>query len=212
MKPGYGPTLGRLLAPRWHAARPLVRGLVIAAGVGALAAIGALVLTLENATYSHGGPLPFSFAYRGLYKTTPDPGGYVRVARRHADGTLRDSFAVAPLRLPAYTIEPSAELPLYAAHYVEEIRRREPGFELRGEGKTKVNGMSNAYNVFYTTLEHGRELFGRDVLLLPERHTPREGVAIQMLSSSLSGPLKDSPIELAQSGILLRPLKSFSFG
>ena len=35
MKPEYGPTLGRLLSPRWRAASPLVRWAVIAAGCGA---------------------------------------------------------------------------------------------------------------------------------------------------------------------------------
>ena len=34
MKPEYGPTLGRLLSPRWRAASPTLRGLVIAAGLG----------------------------------------------------------------------------------------------------------------------------------------------------------------------------------
>ena len=50
IKPQYGPTLGQLLSPRWRAASPLARRLVIASGVGLLlvAALGA-VLTLENA-------------------------------------------------------------------------------------------------------------------------------------------------------------------
>ena len=51
MKPEYGPTLGRLLSPRWRAASPLARGAVIAAGVGAAGAGRRRVaLTLENAT------------------------------------------------------------------------------------------------------------------------------------------------------------------
>ena len=36
LKPQYGPTLGTLLAPRWHAAPRAVRVLVRAAGVGLL--------------------------------------------------------------------------------------------------------------------------------------------------------------------------------
>ena len=39
LKPEYGPTLGRLLAPRWHAASRLVQALVIVAGVGLLALV-----------------------------------------------------------------------------------------------------------------------------------------------------------------------------
>src|SRR5271155_4477648 len=114
MKPQYGPTLGQLLAPRWHGASPLVRRLVIAAGVAVLALVIGAGLTLENAQFSHGGRVPCGFSYRGLYRVAPDPGGYVKVQRRRADGRLEDSFAVDPLRLPAYSGELSGELPIYA--------------------------------------------------------------------------------------------------
>ncbi len=33
IKPQYGPTLGRLLSPRWRAASPLLRGVAIAGAV-----------------------------------------------------------------------------------------------------------------------------------------------------------------------------------
>src|SRR5271169_5423182 len=103
MKPQYGPTLGQLLSPRWHAASALARRATIAAGVGLLALLIAATLTLVNPTFSRGGPVPFSFSYRGLYRVTPSPGSYVEVQRRSSSGALEDSFAVRPLRLPAYT-------------------------------------------------------------------------------------------------------------
>ena len=71
-----------------------------------------------NASYSHGGRVPFGFSYRGLYRVAPEPGGYVKVERRHADGTVRDSFAVGPLRLAPYSGELMGEMPLYAAGYI----------------------------------------------------------------------------------------------
>src|ERR1039458_670620 len=114
MKPQYGPTLGRLLSPRWRAAPALVRWVVIAAGVALLALFVAAVLTLENASCSHGGRVPFSFSYRGLYRVAANPGGYVKVQRHRSDGVLEDSFAVAPLVLPPYSGSLSGELPLYA--------------------------------------------------------------------------------------------------
>jgi hypothetical protein len=98
LKPQYGPTLGRLLAPRWRSAASTVRVLVIAAGVGLLALMVALVLNLLNATYSHAGAVPFSFEYRSLYMTAPNPGGYVKVARR-SGVKLEDSYAVAPIAI-----------------------------------------------------------------------------------------------------------------
>ncbi|MEA2313703.1 MAG: hypothetical protein QOI03_395 [Solirubrobacteraceae bacterium] len=212
MKSEYGPTLGRLLAPRWHGASALVRGAITALGVLVLAAVIAAVLTLENAHFSHGGRVPFSFSYRGLWRTAAQPGEFVRLARRHADGTLADSFAVGPLSLPPYSGSLSAELPLYAAGYIRGLRGRYQGFSLRGEGKTKVNGMISAYDVFYAVPVEGRTLYGRDIMLLPERPGAREGVEISMLSTPGKSPGFRSAIEVALTGELLRPLKTFSFG
>ncbi len=79
MKSQYGPTLGQLLSPRWRAASPLARGLVIAACVGLLALLVGAGLTLENSTYSHGGRVPFSFSYRNLFRVKPDPGEFVKM-------------------------------------------------------------------------------------------------------------------------------------
>src|SRR6185312_6392450 len=102
LKPQYGPTLGTLLAPRWHAAAPVWRAIAIVAGVVVLALALVVGLNLLDARYAHGGPVPFSFEYKGLYRTAPDPGGYVRVARSSAGGR-EDSYAVAPMDLGAYT-------------------------------------------------------------------------------------------------------------
>ena len=209
MKPDYGPTLGQLLAPRWHTATPLVRRTAIAAGIALLAAIVAAVLSLENASFSHGGRVPFSFSYRGLYRTTPDAGGFVRVARRHSDGTLRDSFAVGPLLLPPYTGGVAGELPVYAASYIAELSRRYDGFMLRGEGRAKVNSLP-AYTVFYTFVLQGRRMYGRDALLVAERPGAREGVDIVMWTRALKASKLSSPLEIGGSGILQRPLKSFT--
>ena len=144
MKPEYGPTLGRLLAPRWHAATRLARVAVVLAGVGFLAALAAIGLTLANATYSHGGPVPFSFSYRDLYRVAPDPGGYVKVQGRWPDGALKYSYAVDPLTLPAYSGELGAEMPLYATSFIHTLSGRYLGFELRGEGKTRISNTLTA--------------------------------------------------------------------
>jgi hypothetical protein len=211
MKPEYGPTLGRLLAPRWHAASRATRAAVTALGVALLAGAVALTLTLLNPTYSHGGRVPFGFSYRGLYRVVPDPGGYFKAQKRGRGGVLDYSFAVAPLRLPPYAGELSAELPLYANTYIEALRRRYPGFRLRGEGKTKVNTVP-AYDVLYDALVEGRVMYGRDILLVPERRGAREGVAIAMLTAPGVSRQIEGPMEVASTGVLLRPLRSFSIG
>ena len=209
LKSQYGPTLGRLLAPRWHAAGRVVRGTVIASGIGLVAlAIGAF-LTLEPARISYGGATPFHFSYRGLYRTAPAPGGYVQVQRRRTDG-WRTPSRLRRRRLPPYAGGLSGELPLYASSYIRGLSEEYRGFVLRGEGKTRVNTVP-AYNVFYTVTLQGREMYGRDVLLLPERQGVRNGVAIEMLSSPTANSQVISPLEVASAGVLERPLKTFTF-
>jgi hypothetical protein len=212
MKPEYGPTLGRLLAPRWHAASRSMRALVIAAVLALTVLVVGGALALLNATFTHGGRVPFSFSYRGLYRTRPDPGGYVKVQSRWPDGALKYSFAINPLRLPAYSGEQSGELPLYAASFVRALAARTPGFELRGEGKTRVNSGLVGYEILYTAEVEGRPMYGRDVLLLPPHRGARDGVYAVMLTSPGASTQVTSPLEVGSTGVLLRPLKTFSFG
>jgi hypothetical protein len=211
MRAEYGPTLGRLLAPHWRAAPRLLRAGVIAAGVTLVAIAVALVLTLENAHYSQGGRVPFSFSYRGLYRVASDPGGFVKIEGRYRDGSLKYSYAVAPLELPPYSGSVSGELPVYAALYTVELRRRYPDLVLRGEGKTRVNTVPG-YQVLYTAGIEGHRMLGRDVLLLPPREGVRAGVAIEMLTSPTASAQIKAPSEVASTGVLLRPLKTFTFG
>jgi hypothetical protein len=212
MKAEYGPTLGQLLAPRWHAASRFVRAAVIASAVALVALVIGAALTLENAKYSHGSPVPFGFSYRGLDKVAPDPGGYVKVQSRSADGTLKYSFAADPLTIPPYVGNVSAALPIYASGYIARLRARSHGFVLRGEGKTRVNSNLTGYQIVYVRDVEGRPMFGRDVLLLPQKPGAREGVAIVMLAATNASANVESPAEIASGGPLLRPLKTFAFG
>ncbi len=212
MKPEYGPTLGRLLAPRWRAASRLARAAAIMAGVAVLAALVAAALTLENASYSRGGRVPFSFSYRDLYRTAPDPGGYVRVVSRWPDGELKYSFAVDPLLLPAYSGELTAEMPLFATGFIHSFARGYRDFELRGEGKTKISNTLTGYGVLFTTQVEGQTMYGRAVLLLPPRARAREGVVAVMLTASNASTQIVSPVEVGTTGVLLKPMKSFAFG
>jgi hypothetical protein len=211
IKPEYGPTLGRLLEPRWRRASAFVRGVVIAACAAVVAIAVVAVLELEPTSYSHGGRLPFSFTYRGLYRTSPEPGGYVRIVARYADGSLKYSYAVNPLTIPPYSGQLSGALPVYASAYGDRLPARFPGFVRRGEGKTRVNKVP-AYQVLFETRIDGREMYGRNVLLLPEREGAREGVEIVMLTAvGATSEVKEAS-EVASGGTLLRPLKTFSFG
>jgi hypothetical protein len=211
IKPEYGPTLGRLLSPRWRAASPLARGLVRAGVLGLIALLIGIFMTLENAHYSQGGSTPFGFSYRGLYRVAPERGQYVKLERRRSNGRLEDSYAVEPLALPPYAGGQTGELALYAAHYIGRLRASDRDFVLRGEGKTRVNAVP-AYQVVYTTTVGGQEMYGRNVLLLPQKPRARRGVKIVMLTSPTANAQVTSPLEVASEGVLLRPLKTFTLG
>src|ERR1700722_7758029 len=149
LKPQYGPTLGTLLAPRWRAARRLWRALTVGASGAIFALVGYVALNLLDASYSHGAPVPFSFKYKGLYKITPDPGGYVKVTRG-SGRRLQDSYAVAPLRLRAYKGNGRGDLPVAAAAYVQTLAHRFVGFRFEGEGKTRISSTLGGYEVLYS--------------------------------------------------------------
>jgi hypothetical protein len=209
VKPQYGPTLGRLLSPRWRAASALARAVVIAGGVVLVVVLAAAALALLNPTYTRGGRVPFHFDYRDLYRAAPGPGEFVKVQRLRANGRVRDSFAVGPLRLPAYTGELSAELPLYTTGLIERLSRAYQSFALRGEGKSTVNGVP-AYNVYFSARREGQTMYGREVLLLPERRGAREGIQITLLTVPSSSTR--SPLEVASVGVLAEALKSLTLG
>jgi hypothetical protein len=185
---------------------------VVAAGVALMVAIVALALTLENSSYSHGGAVPFSFSYRDLYRVAPDGGGFVKVQSHSPDGALKYSFAVDPVRVPRYSGELLAALPMFASGYIRTIAGRYQDFALRGEGKARVNVNLTGYEVLYTAEVDGTKVLGRDVLLFPARSGAREGVDIVMLTATTATKQIVYPQEVATTGVLLRPLKSFAFG
>lgn len=207
LKPEHGPTLGRLLEPRWRAASRTARALSIAGGIVLFVGAVALVLALLDATYSHGGRAPFSFKYKGLYRVAPQDGGYVRVARS-SGGRLGASFEVAPLHIASYSGSITGELPLAAYAYERTLARRFPGVRFEGEGKTRISSTLAGYEVLYSVPTGGQTLYGRDVMLLPGAAGARDGVVIEMLSSE--PPTISKPV--ASSGVLERPLKTFTFG
>lgn len=222
LKAQYGPTLVELVAPRWR--RASIRSRWIAAiGVAVLAgAILAAVLTLQSATISHGGPVPFSFAYKGLDKAPPESGAYVRVERL-AHGRLEDSFSVAPLALPTYGGNVTGEYPLYASAYIRSLAARYERFRLVAEGPVRTSAFGSweelppstiyyhvpTYTIAYTALVQGHAFYGREIWLVPNRRGARAGVDIRMLTAASAHV---SPLSVGTSGILSRPMRTFTLG
>ena len=153
--------------------------------------------------------MPFSFSYRSLYRSAPEPGGIVKIRRLDSHGRLKDSFAVAPLELPPYTGKSQGELPVFATAYIHELQRRDTDFVLYGEGYERINTVPS-YDVFYTAKVEGRLMFGRDALLVAQRRGQRAGVRITMLTTPTANRDVTSPLEVATTGVLLRPYKTFT--
>jgi hypothetical protein len=229
VRPGFGPTLPALAARRWRGWGPGARAGAIVA-TAAIATVVALIATrVQAASYSRGGAVPFSFSYRGLVRTAPEAGGYVRVLRR-AHGHLDASFAVAPLALPSYTGSVTGVLPLHAEHVVRTLEARYPGFALVGEGPVRTDAFGAweelppttiyyhvpTYTISFTAILEGRPVVGRQVWLVPARRGAREGVAITMLAAQrASAPGRapaSSALSLGTTGVLARPLRTFAIG
>ncbi len=217
LKSEYGPTLGELLAPRWRRASAGVRFLWAGAAALLVAAIAGAALALASPTVSHGGPVPFSFSYAGLHRTSPAPGGYAKV-QRVVGGRLEDSFAVQPLLLPPYHGALGSALAMYATGYIQRLAAArlpgQSGFVLRGQGSTQIDAVSSyaTYNVFYTTTVQGREMYGRNVLLLADLPGARRGVEIAMLTTVAGNHQVTSPLDVGVKGALEEPLGTFSLG
>jgi hypothetical protein len=225
LKPQYGPTLGQLVAPRWRRARPRTRWLVALGGVAIAGIIIGLVMALEGATISGGARVPFSFSYKGLDRTAPEAGGWARV-QRVSDGRLEDSFAVAPLRLPAYSGSVTGEFPLYASGYIRALAAHYPRFALVGEGPVRTSAFGSweelppstiyyhvpTYTIAFTALVGGRPMDGREVWLVPDRRGAREGVDIRMLTAASASGHAISPLSVGTVGVLSRPMRTFSLG
>ncbi|HXB64752.1 MAG TPA: hypothetical protein VNV42_07750 [Solirubrobacteraceae bacterium] len=215
LKSEYGPTLGQLLAPRWRRASWLSRALSLGAAALAVAAIAGAALTLLSPTVSHAGSVGFSFDYGGLHRTSPNPGGWAKVGRT-VGGRFEDSFAVAPLELPPYRGALGAALAMYAAEYIPRLAAAhvegQRGFTLRGQGSTQIDevGSYATYNVFYSTTVEDRRMYGRNVLLLPDREGARRGVEIAMLTAVAGNRQVTSPLDVGVKGTLEEPLSTFA--
>jgi hypothetical protein len=209
LKSGYGPTLSELLAPRWRRVPLLLRGLVLLICVGLVVVVVGAALTLQDARISYSGPVAFHFNYKHLYRTAPEPGGYVKVSRRK-HGLLEDSFAVEPLLLPSYEGSLTGELPLFATRYIRELATRYQGFVFEGEGKSRVNTVPG-YNIFYLARIEGQRVFGRDVLLLPETPGALRGVVIVMHTTPHANSEVKTVQEVATAGVLQAALHTFTF-
>jgi hypothetical protein len=210
VKPEFRPTLPQLLGPRLRAS------LAARLAVAALAALvaGALVWALFFAGYDQivvREPLTFNL-YRAdaLKRLDPRPGELLRLESRRGDLFLQ-SYVVRPLRLAPYRGEPGGAMPLRAERLLAARRGRVPDFELLLEGRARI-GDDPGYELLWRgrLTPGGRRVFGRDVLVLPDRRGVRDGVLIELRATPASGVV--TAADLGYIGPSKVALRSFRFG
>lgn len=224
LKAEYGPTLGTLIAERWRRLGTTMRRSLLALGALAAVACVALLLSVQSPRYSHGGPVPFSFSYKGMQRVAPEAGGYVRV-ERSAGGRLVESFAVAPLAIPPYRGSVGAAFPLAAAANISQLGSRFQAFKLVAEGPVRTSAFGSweelppstvyyhvpTYSIAFRALARGVPVLGREIWLVGNRPGADQGVSILMLAAARA-QATTSPLSLGTSGSLEGALRSFELG
>jgi hypothetical protein len=207
VKPQYGPSLVQMLAPRPLAVR-VAAGAFAALLVAAVVVVALKTRTNETFVLEHE-PVTFNFAYGPQFERVQQAAAVVALTHDQ-NGLFLDSYVVRPLALPPYKGAAGGTLPIYANGYIDKLRRRYPGFDFVGEGRTRINN-GIGYQVTFRATRGGRTLYGRHVLLVEE--TPdglRRGVVIELTSTAAAGtPNAD---EIGNHGALKMPLRSFRFG
>ena len=215
LRPGFGPILPELLAPRLRTSAARLRVLILALAVLLLAAFAVRKLLQGPGSLTQDvlvtRPVAFTLGYRdGLERVAPARGEVLRLQTPGAT-PAPERFSVAPLTLPAYRGDPAGILPVIAARDVAALRRAFPtGFRYRGDGRTRVNFIPGHQVLFQTKLA-GRTTYGKRYFLVPDDLPgARQGVVLTLLSTrSLAIPTVD---DVGGVGLLKGPLRSFRFG
>jgi hypothetical protein len=209
----YRPTLAELVRgrsgrrARWGLGLLLAAVAVVAVG---LAALWAFSPSNRGTEYIHREAPAFNFAYtEDMELARPQGDEYVRVERRRDDGLFLDSFAVLPLRLPAYRGDVGGFLPAFADRELAALRRRYDELELVQEGKTRVVE-TPGYSLVWRAREGERRLYGRTVLLPEPVPGARGGVRLEMVVTPAAGAATAS--DAGARGATKRPYRTFRFG
>jgi hypothetical protein len=205
--PEHRPTARDLLRPL---PRALLRGLAaVAVVLGLVAAFLVLRPEDDGLNYVQRSPLAFNFHYPpALKRMAPSDERFVGLERSRGKLFL-DSFAVAPLAVPAHRGDISGILPALADREVERLRRRFAAFEWVEEGKTRINEVAG-YTISFRARLGERRLYGRSVLLPEPRPGARRGVTLLLLATPAAGvPTAE---EVGLHGPVKTAYRSFRFG
>jgi hypothetical protein len=210
--PEYRPTLPDIARRRFGWRERTTIGLLIAVAV--LAVVGLLLVRPEVdslSKYVHHDDPVFNLLYDkgALHRATPQGDELVRL--EGSRGRMSVAIAVAPLRLPPASGDVAhGELPAFASQHTEQLRAELPEFQLRAEGRARVNG-APGYEVRFRTGPPGRRTFGNDLMILPSEEEAADALLVTS-RRTIAGSEKPGKRELSLYKASAEAYRSFKYG
>jgi hypothetical protein len=210
--PEFRPTLPAIVRRRTGLRERTTIALLAGAVVLVLLAVLVVRPRVDGVTHLvHRGQPVFNVLYDAgaLHSVAPRQGELLRLEGRR--GRLTAAVTVSPLQLPARRGDVAhGLLPAYASGHIAALRSRLDPFQLRFEGRARVNG-APGYEVRFRTGPPGRRAFQNDVLLVPAEDDGR-GAVVLSLWRELRGRPAFGKTEQAFSDTAAAAFHSFKYG
>jgi hypothetical protein len=210
--PEYGPTLPAIARRRfgWRERTTVALLFALAAAI----ALGLLVVRPqvdEIAKVVHHDRPVFNLLYDtgALHEVAPHPGELVRLEGRR--GRMTVAIGVERLRLPGATGDVAhGVLPAFASAHIEQLRAGLPEFQLRAEGRARVNN-APGYEVRFRTGPPGHRTFGNDLMILPTEENAADALLVTS-RRTIDGSLKVGKREFSLYRASAEAYRSFKYG
>ena len=208
VKPGFGPTLPQLVGGLPRALR--AAAIAFAALLVLAAATLAVLLRARGDERDRPRPRrPSTSPTDRSFERVTAPGSLLAL-RRERNGLFLDSYVVRPLDLPPYRGAAGGMLPVYAVHYLDELRRRYGPLQLAADGRTRINN-GIGHQLVLRARRDGRTLYVRHLLLVPDApEGARRGVIVEIESTPAAGT--PNAVGVGNAGPLKQAMRSFRFG
>jgi hypothetical protein len=208
LRPEFGPTLPALIQGRFGLSARTAIAITLAAIVLVVAIVSIVVGDGRKTIVVHGKPT-FNVLYDPalMHRAAARPGELLRLQadRKH----LSVAFTVRRLHLPPYSGDViGGQLPLWAAVYIDRLRARLPNFQLRDEGKARLN-QALGYQLGYSSGRGGDRSYWRETILLPSNDAADQTVVLA-LRQTFKGPTGARDQALLQA--IKKAFRSFRFG